>query len=1024
MSDKSADSTSTRRKRRLRIAAYTALVIAVLIGIGVALLPSAATWQIETRLEKLGAKSVEVGSLSINPATGEIWVERFKSVGPDGEDIVVGKAKLRIGLSALVNRRITIHELSVADADIDIRLDAKGVWSVGGFPMVFAASEAPAEPSEPSDPWQLEAGNIAIDNSQMTLNLGTALQKALVEKLRLNKLSTLEPNAPATMSLSVMTSGGKVAIDGKIFPFAKQPNAELSINTAALKLDAFKELIATGRIKDVSGTASINGTAKAGFRANGGPAVSFDGKASLASARIQTTLFQTDAKSLSWNGTGRISLPGEKSAAGALPEMEVKGVATADGFAFLNRISKVALSADAARFNLSKSGVSIKADLKNKGTTLISGELIAKLTKAKFEQPKSELTIAPGQMDLNSRVTLTLPPRTAAFSATLSGVMDAKSLGGSLKPAGLDRLDVKSFRIAYENAVLNVSDKGAITGTLSAQLDLDNILLAAPKLGGNASARSLKSTGNRISFGQTDAGALTLSLDGALTATDVSSESTDRSWRALQKQAEWSGSIGLDPTKGSEPADGLSLSGDIKLSGFDATIIADDPFRVKLESANATGIAVTPENRSVAKASVSGLSTAGAADKSPLPRITLKTLLATDITSDTDGGLGIKNIRASGVTGRLVRNVDGGITMPVVPVEESKAEPANVKPDADSKKSTTIRIGNAVLSDSSFAFVDNAVTPPFSIETSQLQVTLRDFDTSKPQSDAQLNLLLGLGKFGRVQLDGTVKPDLENTTANLGIGFKNIELFKFNAYILPAIKHTIRQGRADGDIDLKLAKSKLNATTSLTISRLKVTPAPKKKGDKKSSAGPPIETALDLIQDKKGIVKLSIPITGSLEDPKFDLSDAIGQAIGGAMQKTFLTAVKIAFPLGAVVAIVDAVGSPKIEVKPLVFTAGSAALSPILKSRIAEIAVYLKKKPNEAPSMCGPATTADLAALKKVSPKADRKAALGLAAARVSAVRDELISTHSISAKRFFICAPEFAEAANTIPSVTVDLKS
>jgi hypothetical protein len=1020
MSDKSTEIAPPRRKR-LRIAAYAVLAVGVLLGIGVALLPTAATWQIETQLEKLGAKSVKVGTLRINPATGEIWVEEFKSVGPDGEDIVVGKAKLRIGWSALVNRRITIHELSVADADIDIRLDAKGVWSVGGFPMVFASSEAPAEPS---DPWQLEAGNIAIDNSQMTLNLGTALQKALVEKLRIDKLTTLTPGSPATMSLSVMTGGGKVTIGGRIFPFAKEPNAELSINTAALKLDAFKDLIATGRIKDISGIAAINGTAKAGFRASGGPAISFDGKASLSRARVQTTLFQTNAKSLSWNGTGRISLPDEKSAAGALPEIQVQGVAAADGFAFVNRVSKVALSADTARFNLSKSGISIKADPTNTGTTIVSGELIAKLTKAKFDQPETELTIAPDQINLNSRVTLTLPPQTAAFSATLSGVMDAKALGGSLKPAGLDRLDVKSFRVAYENAVLNVSDRGAISGTVSAQLDLDGVLLEAPQLGGHASARSLKSTGNRISFGQTDTGALTLSLDGALTATDLSTESTNKSWRASQKTAEWTGSIGLDPTMGAAPADGFSLSGDVKLTGFDATLAADDPFRIKLESANVIGIAIAPANSSVSKAAVSGLSTAGPTDKSPLPRIALKTLLATDITTDADGGLGITALRASGLSGRLVRSLDGGIAMPAVPVEASIAEPAGVKSETRNRKAATIRIGSAVLSDSSIAFVDNAVEPPFSIETSQLQATLRDFDTSKPQSDARLNVLLGLGKFGRVQLDGTVKPDLENTNANLGIGFKNIELFKFNAYILPAIKHTIRQGRADGEIDLKLNDSRINATTALKISRLEVTPAPQPKGGKESESGPPIESALGLIQDKNGIVKLSIPITGSLEDPKFDLSDAIGQAIGGAMQKTFMTAVKIAFPLGTVVAIVDAVGGPKIAVKPLEFTSGSATLSPALKGRIAEIAAYLKKKPKEAPSMCGPATASDLAALRKVSPKADRKAAIDLAAARVSAVRNELVSTHGLQPNRFFICGPEFVDAPDTVPSVMVDLKS
>lgn len=1024
MSDKSTDTAPPRRKR-WRIAAYIAVGIAILLGVGVALLPTVATWQIETQLEKLGAKSVVVGSLSINPATGQIEVEQFKSVGPDGEDVVVGKAKLRIGLAALASRKITIHELSVADADIDIRLDAKGVWSVGGFPMEFASSKTPTEPSAP---WQLEADNIAIDNSQMTLNILSSLQKALVEKLRIDRLSTLTPTEPASISLSVATGGGKVAIDGKVFPFADQPNAELSINVAALKLDAFKDLIATGRIKNIAGTAKIQGVAKAGFRQGGGAAVAFDGKASLSGSRVQTTLFSTNSKSLTWDGTGRMTLPGAKSSPDALPEIEVKGKASADGFSFENRISKVALSAATARFDLSKSGISIKADPKSKGTTLIRGEVAAKLTKALFDQPETELKIAPAQIDLTGKLGLTLPPRTAAFAATLSGVMEAKALSGSLKPAGIDRLDAKTFRVEYQDAVLNVTAKGGISGTLTGGLDLTGLVLEAPQLGGNAAAGGLKSTGNRISFGQSDSGALNLSLEGSLTATDVSSQSTDKSWNAAQKNAEWTGSITIDPTKGTNPADGLSLSGDVKMTGFDATLAGDAPYTIKLENAAAQGVEITPQGRSLTKASIGGLSAAGSSDKSPLPRLGLKLLLVTDITAGIDGALAIKSLRATGLTGRIVRDAKGAIAMPSIPASKSTGKAgsntsAPVKAAA-SPKTPAIRIGNAVISDSRIEFVDNAVDPPFAIETSRLQASLSDFDTAKPQSNARLNVLLGLGKFGRVLVDGSIKPNLQNTNANLGIGFKNVELFKFNGYIRPAIKHNIRQGRADGDIDFKLNDSKINAATALTISRLKVTPAPDAKDGKKGASGPPIETALGLIQNDKGIVKLSIPITGSLDDPKFDVSDAIGQAIGGAMQKTLLTAVKIAFPLGAVVAIVDSVGAPKIEVKPLEFTAGSTALSPALKSRIAEIAVYLKKKPKEAPSMCGPGTASDLAALKKANPKADRKAAINLATTRVSAVRDELVSAHSIPAKRFFVCAPEFVETPGTVPSVTVDLKS
>lgn len=1020
MSDPSTD-ISPPRRRRWRIAAYSALAVAILVGAGVALLPTAATWQIETQLERLGAKSVEVGKLSINPATGEIRVERFKSVGPDGEDIVVGKARLRIGLAALASRQITVHELVVADADIDIRLDTKGVWSIGGFPMVFASSDTPAEPSEP---WQLEADSIAIDNSQMTLNIGTALQKALVEKLRIERLSTLRPLDPATISLSVATGGGKVAIDGKVLPFGAEPNATLSINVAALKLEAFRDLIATGRIKDIAGTATIQGAAKAGFRPDGGAAVSFDGKASLSGSRVQTTLFSTNATSLAWDGTGEMTLPGAKSPPDALPELGIKGKASADGFSFVNRISKVALFARTARFDLSKSGVSIKADPKNTGTTIVRGAVTARLTKALFDQPETELKIAPDEMDLTGTIDLTLPPRTAAFSATLSGVMEAKALNGSLRPAGIDRLDAKIFRVAYENAVLDVTAKGGISGTVTGGLDLVGLDLEAPQLGGNAAVGSLNSAGNRIAFGQTESGALKLSLDGGLSATDVSSHSTDRSWRAAQKSAEWTGSITLDPTMGPTPADGLSMSGDVNMTGFDATLAGDAPYRIRLQSANLDGVAITPQGRTAEKASISGLSGEGPDEKSPLPRLKLNSLLATDISSGKQGQLAVGSLRATGVSGRLVRDSGGAIAMPAMPVQTSAASPASTKAAEPTTETPAIRLGSAVISDSSIEFVDNAVSPPFTIETSRLQATLQNFDTAKPQSDARLNVLVGLGQFGRIQVDGSVKPDLENTSANLGIGFKNIELFKFNGYIRPAIKHNVSQGRADGDIDLKLNDSRINATTALTISRLKVTPAPDAKGAGKGASGPPIETALGLIENDKGILKLSIPITGSLDDPQFDISDAVGQAIGGAMQKTLLTAVKIAFPLGTVVAIVDAVGGPKISVKPLEFAPGSANLTETHKARIAEIAAYLRKRPKEDPSMCGPATAADLAALKKVDPKSDRKAAIDLAAARISAVRDELVSAHSLPAKRFFVCAPEFAASQDTVPTVAVDLKN
>ena len=162
--------------------------------------------------------------------------------------------------------------------------------------------------------------------------------------------------------------------------------------------------------------------------------------------------------------------------------------------------------------------------------------------------------------------------------------------------------------------------------------------------------------------------------------------------------------------------------------------------------------------------------------------------------------------------------------------------------------------------------------------------------------------------------------------------------------------------------------------------------------------------------------------TGSSAAPL--ASCASTPAVAGAMQKTILTAVKIAFPLGTVFAIVDAVGNPKIEIKPLAFLPGTSALTPALKNRIAEIAAYLKKKTDETPSICGPATVADIAALRSKNPEADKATALKSAEARILSVRDELTTVHGIPAKRLFVCTPEFTDTPEQQPIVTVGRKS
>jgi hypothetical protein len=1013
------------RRKWLRRGGIALLVLAVVIGVATALLPTVATWQVETRLEALGARSVKVEGLFINPATGEIAVDSFKSVGPDGADISVGSTTLRISLSALIRRQITVQKLSIADADIDLRLTPTGQWSVGGFSISFADDAAPAEPDAA---WQLKANNISIDNSRVSLVINKTQHRARVEKLRLDTLSTLRPGEPATLDLAASAANGSIQIDGKVFPFAAKPNIDVTVAMASIDLKTLKDLIAAGRIKNIEGVATINGKLKAAVETSGRIDADFAGTASLTGNTTATTLFATRSKDIAWKGNARISLPGTATASGAPPDIRLNGVASASNFRFENKITGMALAARSAKFDLSGPGMNMRTPSGKAPVTRVTGRLNADLSEARLDEPESGFFIAPKRISIRGDIELALPPKTAAFSARLSGTLNTEALSGSVKSAGIDAIAAAGIQLSYENAAVNISAKGGISAKATATLSLREPMLVAPEFGVTAAARRIGGRSETISFERADNGKISIAVDGTFDAAEVRAKSADGRWNTAQKKLDWTGQVSVGgPAGGGRNAGSLSVIGNASMTGLTATLNGSEAYSVVVDTALVKDIAIEGEKTGIQSASLSGVTASGETKNSPLPRLGLKSLNLTGVVSDAGTGLAIASLRASGLSGRITKLKGGSVALPSTKSDRKDTAPAS-PPGGATTTTPGFRIGDATLTDGRLEFIDQSIQPPFSIETSRFQGSLKNFDTANPGKDARIKLLVGLGKFGRLEAAGTLKPRFDRITADLGIGFKNVELFKFNPYIAPAIKHSVRQGRADGDIELKLRDDAIDASTSLVISRLKVKPlAPAPggpKSGKQASAGPPIETAINFLQNDKGLMKLSIPISGSLNDPKFDISDAVGQAVAGAMQKTLMTAVKIAFPLGAVVAIVDAVGNPKFRIKPLVFTPGSARLTPLLRSRVAEIATYLKKKTDEEPSICGVATTGDLAAAQKINPKAGKADAIGIANARIRAVRDLLVSSHSISAKRLFVCDAEFSDKAAAQPTVEVGLKT
>ncbi|MDA0664758.1 MAG: hypothetical protein O3B08_18265 [Proteobacteria bacterium] len=194
-----------------------------------------------------------------------------------------------------------------------------------------------------------------------------------------------------------------------------------------------------------------------------------------------------------------------------------------------------------------------------------------------------------------------------------------------------------------------------------------------------------------------------------------------------------------------------------------------------------------------------------------------------------------------------------------------------------------------------------------------------------------------------------------------------------------------------------------------------------------------IVAALTLLRDSNDMIRLSVPVQGDITNPQFDFSNAVNQAIGGAIKSTMTTLLKVAFPIGGLIlTVVDSAGNTQLMIEPVPFAAGESALLPAAATHLDNVAKLLGERPQVRLTICAQVTEPDRAALlARMQEEAARKAAekkaaptapaaapapveqitvlesdlLALARQRNEAVKDDLIARHKIDESRLFLCA-------------------
>jgi Domain of Unknown Function (DUF748) len=272
---------------------------------------------------------------------------------------------------------------------------------------------------------------------------------------------------------------------------------------------------------------------------------------------------------------------------------------------------------------------------------------------------------------------------------------------------------------------------------------------------------------------------------------------------------------------------------------------------------------------------------------------------------------------------------------PVAPLprKDRKAKHAAPAPAATPAKAPIpfpVTIKKVVLTASKTDFTDLSIMPNFSAGIEKLEGSVAGL-SSDPNSRAKVDIKGSVGEFSPVSISGEANALSASLYTDLSMNFHNIELSVFNPYSGKFAGYNISKGKLTTELHYKVENRKLDAQHHIIVDQLEFG----EKTESKEAVSLPIKLAVSLLKDKDGVIDLNVPVSGTIDDPKFRLGPIIWKVFVNLLEKAVTAPFKL---LGSLFG-----GGPDLQFVD--FKPGSAELDPAAVDKTHSLAKALAARP-------------------------------------------------------------------------------
>jgi uncharacterized protein involved in outer membrane biogenesis len=254
-------------------------------------------------------------------------------------------------------------------------------------------------------------------------------------------------------------------------------------------------------------------------------------------------------------------------------------------------------------------------------------------------------------------------------------------------------------------------------------------------------------------------------------------------------------------------------------------------------------------------------------------------------------------------------------------------------------------------------FLDRTTSPAFSQDMSRLNVGLTGFG-NQPGRRAKLAVDSVVGGDAALDVRGEIGPLGAPPFVDLVGELRSYQLPSVDPYSAAAIGWVIKKGELQYKVRFKLEGDQLTAENDVVVGKLQVAPAAGT-DEVKQRIGLPLGLIVALVKDQQGDIKATVPVTGTVNDPKFDLRDTIWTAVKNVLINIATAPFKA---IGRLFSGAEKLEVPKVD--PVTFAAGSSVLSPAMEEHLLRVADFLRRSPFVNLALSSAPSPADVEALR------------------------------------------------------------